>query len=556
MPANASQGQLSDKVSGKIPAQIIGKKSYLQLEKIEATYPSAPALLLIHGWGASSSVWQPCSELLRQHFDLYFFDLPGHGRNAGCAFASPDELLDAFSVTLLPRLPAKFSVLGWSLGGLIASLLAARFGDRVSALITTATNVSFVASEQWPKGIAHDVFERFAAGISIDSDAAQRADILRRFHGLQFHGSAAARRQLRAYQQCLAATHYSSHGLWQGLQWLQEGDLQSCWRQLSLPVLHQYGVEDPLLPGTVAAAIKKEFPDHCVACFDHSGHLPFFDQPSRWVECCVDFLSRQLPTADRDKQAIAQAFSRAALGYDDIASFQRDTGRQLLDLLPQCDARVVLDLGAGTGYFSSPLRRCYPQALLVEMDLSLGMLEQGRQRNASASLQLQGDMDRLSLADDCLDIVYANLSMQWSQLPAVLLQRLFSSLREDGVVTFSTLLDGSVAELATAWSQVDRTAHINHFVGEETLRAACLSAGFEICHWRVERSEQHFLRLPDLLRSVRGIGAKNRHPDRAKGLMGKDKYRAFCRAYDDLKTPQGEFPLSYRVLYAVLRKVV
>ena len=289
MPANASQGQLSDKVSGKIPAQIIGKKSYLQLEKIEATYPSAPALLLIHGWGASSSVWQPCSELLRQHFDLYFFDLPGHGRNAGCAFASPDELLDAFSVTLLPRLPAKFSVLGWSLGGLIASLLAARFGDRVSALITTATNVSFVASEQWPKGIAHDVFERFAAGISIDSDAAQRADILRRFHGLQFHGSAAARRQLRAYQQCLAATHYSSHGLWQGLQWLQEGDLQSCWRQLSLPVLHQYGVEDPLLPGTVAAAIKKEFPDHCVACFDHSGHLPFFDQPSRWVECCVDF---------------------------------------------------------------------------------------------------------------------------------------------------------------------------------------------------------------------------------------------------------------------------
>lgn len=55
-------------------------------------------------------------------------------------------------------------------------------------------------------------------------------------------------------------------------------------------------------------------------------------------------------------------------------------GQALVDALPLTDARVVLDLGAGTGAMVPALRQAAPDAAVVGVDLSFGMLTEARRR--------------------------------------------------------------------------------------------------------------------------------------------------------------------------------
>ncbi|MCP5077676.1 MAG: alpha/beta fold hydrolase, partial [Psychromonas sp.] len=47
-------------------------------------------LVLLHGWGVNSAVWQPVVELLGKHFRLHLIDLPGFGESKAVADYSLD----------------------------------------------------------------------------------------------------------------------------------------------------------------------------------------------------------------------------------------------------------------------------------------------------------------------------------------------------------------------------------------------------------------------------------------------------------------------------------
>jgi ubiquinone/menaquinone biosynthesis C-methylase UbiE len=64
---------------------------------------------------------------------------------------------------------------------------------------------------------------------------------------------------------------------------------------------------------------------------------------------------------------------------------------------------VVLDPGCGTGWQAAGLRRAAPDAVVLGVDLSAGML--GQARTAGAWPLLQADAGRLPLADGSVDLV-------------------------------------------------------------------------------------------------------------------------------------------------------
>jgi pimeloyl-ACP methyl ester carboxylesterase len=94
-------------------------------------------LLLFHGGSGSWTHWIRAIPVLSRHFELWVPDIPGLGSSA----MPPEPLVPASSADvaaagvrrLLPQ-GARVRIAGFSFGGLVSTLLAARLGERVHSL--------------------------------------------------------------------------------------------------------------------------------------------------------------------------------------------------------------------------------------------------------------------------------------------------------------------------------------------------------------------------------------------------------------------------------------
>ncbi len=123
---------------------------------------SGPDLVLLHGWGLSSSVWQPVRERLAAHYTLHLVDLPGHGRSRSVSLASLAGLVAAIARLV----PAKAMLCGWSLGGLVAQSIAAT--QPVRRLVLVSSTPSFLARDGWPDGMQPGTLADFAGDLARD----------------------------------------------------------------------------------------------------------------------------------------------------------------------------------------------------------------------------------------------------------------------------------------------------------------------------------------------------------------------------------------------------
>ena len=143
-------------------------------------HSAAPTLVLFHGWGMSSIVWDHWLPALRQRCEIIQVDLPGYGASEAAGYKEINPLIDQ----LLVELPERAIYLGYSLGGMLATTIASRFPQRVTALIAMANNVRFVADDQWPAAMDKKVFDDFYLLVEKDPALA-----LKRFAGLTAFGS-------------------------------------------------------------------------------------------------------------------------------------------------------------------------------------------------------------------------------------------------------------------------------------------------------------------------------------------------------------------------------
>src|SRR4051794_39820459 len=107
--------------------------------------PGTPPTLLLHGLGATAALnWAPCFEPLSRTSQVIALDHRGHGRGprVGNRFRLADCADDAAAV-LRSQGAAPAIVVGYSMGGPIAQLLALRHPDLVAGLILCATARDF-----------------------------------------------------------------------------------------------------------------------------------------------------------------------------------------------------------------------------------------------------------------------------------------------------------------------------------------------------------------------------------------------------------------------------
>ncbi len=101
----------------------------------------APRVLLLHGWAFDSlAAWHRLFPLLSGNLRVLAIDLRGHGKSDRIrGHFSIEDLADDVAAVLDALGPGRYTVVGYSLGGLVAQALARRHPARVERLVLAAT---------------------------------------------------------------------------------------------------------------------------------------------------------------------------------------------------------------------------------------------------------------------------------------------------------------------------------------------------------------------------------------------------------------------------------
>ncbi|WP_043873380.1 malonyl-ACP O-methyltransferase BioC [Legionella massiliensis] len=253
------------------------------------------------------------------------------------------------------------------------------------------------------------------------------------------------------------------------------------------------------------------------------------------------------------KIEICNAFTKHASEYEQAAKIQNEIGERLFDRLHylKITPRYVLDLGCGTGLFSLLLKKKYPQAEIIGLDLSTAMLEQARKKQGWRRKWplVNGDMTNLPFANGCFDLIFANQVIHWSESFANLAQELNRVMNFNGCLMFSTLGPDTFKELKQAWLRADQHAHANDFIDMHDIGDHLLAEHFLDPVVDMELLTVHYASLKQLLQNLKAQGVRNINQSRNKGLTGKQSWLHFESAYQTLCTAEGKYPLSYEVVY-------
>lgn len=234
-------------------------------------------IVLISGWAMPAGAMKPLAEALAaEHRQVSIVELPGLVRESNAYKISYnwDSLLAYLDHQLIEK-PA--FLLGWSLGGMLATLYASRHPHNVTAVINMGANACFIRSDSWKEAMDPALFANFYQGMSLSSKKT-----LQQFVRLCSAGSPRRKELSKALQVIMTDAGFEHQAeystLFSLLEILGKSDIRSAFDDIRCPVTHLFGKEDAIVPVVAANAIEQDCPKHRVQVLD-GGHCFFMDDP-------------------------------------------------------------------------------------------------------------------------------------------------------------------------------------------------------------------------------------------------------------------------------------
>jgi len=238
----------------------------LRLRYLELGEGTQIPILLLHGFGADLNTWMFTQPALAAGQRVIALDLPGHGGSAKDVGAGDAESLTGVVGAVLDALSVeRVHLVGHSMGGAIAALLALRHGERVASLTLIAS-----------AGLGAEINAAFIDGFVRTSRRREATEVL----NLLVHDPALVSRTMvedvlrykRLDGVTAALTRITEACFADGRQSL---DIAAEIAALRMPVQIIWGREDRIIPVSHAEALAARLPVHII---EQAGHLPHMEK--------------------------------------------------------------------------------------------------------------------------------------------------------------------------------------------------------------------------------------------------------------------------------------
>ncbi|MDP3487154.1 MAG: alpha/beta hydrolase [Bacillota bacterium] len=261
---------------------------------------NGPAILLIHGLGGSTRYWaSTMSDLSQKGFRVVAVDLPGFGRSdlpQKCLNVS--DYVDVVDFVTSSLNIDTFSIVGCSMGGLVAWMYAAAFPHRVSKTI-------LVSPVGLPSALSKPIRKLRRKPSSIPSPAYMRLPGLGAI--LKFCAHIAFTKVIAYPVVCLAVARPAllndesfrimrtsaremrvmHKGL---LLWRGPEDPAQLLQNIKSPTLIVWGAKDRILPRTAPEYYLGHIPQAKFILYPNSGHVPMLEIPEEFNRDIIAFI--------------------------------------------------------------------------------------------------------------------------------------------------------------------------------------------------------------------------------------------------------------------------
>ena len=235
-------------------------------------------LLIINGWSANARFWNEFIE-----------DLPA-GVNSQVIDLDSSKSLEDYLVLIDQNVRENTLLLGWSLGGMLATKYAATSPKKFLGVVTLQATPCFIEKPDWVHGLSHLDFSALN-----DTVAEQNFSVLvRSFSNLLVSGAKRHKEDRRKLKPVYAEQYiFSGSVLLSGLDLLRELDLRADLPKIKVPFLHVFGGQDSLVSLRQVNQIRELAPTHEFCVIEDMAHFPcgvYRQQIIKRLKSFVNFL--------------------------------------------------------------------------------------------------------------------------------------------------------------------------------------------------------------------------------------------------------------------------
>ena len=240
---------------------------------------TGPTVILLHGLGGSSQVWQFNIAALAEKYHVVVPDQIGFGKSdkplVNYRIRTYVDFLDQFCKQLKIE---RASLVGNSMGGWIATAFTAAFPDRVDKLVLVDA-----AGYKPPK----DLDTRTFYGLNPTTREGMKVLVAKVFYNKLFLTDAAIDQSIAA--RLAAGDGYTINSITESII-RGEDFLDDVVKTIKRPTLLIWGRQDGLVPLAEGEHFNRDIAGSKLVVFDQCGHVPQIEKPAEFNAAVLKFL--------------------------------------------------------------------------------------------------------------------------------------------------------------------------------------------------------------------------------------------------------------------------
>ncbi|CAM8297423.1 MhpC Predicted hydrolases or acyltransferases (alpha/beta hydrolase superfamily) [Candidatus Methylopumilus universalis] len=239
-------------------------------------------LVLIHGWGMHSGIWEPIIDRFSNQYTLHLVDIPGMGKSH---VINPYDL-DHVTEEISKALPPSFDILGWSLGSLIAIKMSLMYPKKIHRMVLVGGTPCFINQTDWSYGVDVRDFNSFANKLFKNYKST-----MINFYILQLMHSKNSKLIIKKLKEMEAVENPPEiKSLQLGLDILLNNDLRNDINKIKHQTLLITGDMDRLTPKSASMWLESHLKESQLKLIKGASHIPFLSHSDEFFNCLDQFL--------------------------------------------------------------------------------------------------------------------------------------------------------------------------------------------------------------------------------------------------------------------------